>query len=242
MNKGAVIIPARYESSRFPGKPLADIQGKPMIQHVFQKCADAVGSSNVYIATDNSLIKEASELFGSQVIMTSTEALTGTDRLAEANIILDLDFVVNVQGDEPMASSDDIKMIYELMKKNTTNILNCYCDLSNDELLSPTIPKVIISNSGRLHYMTRGGAPFDKNGNPKGMFKQVCIYGFSREHLQFFHEHKSKTLNELIEDIEILRFLDFDYNINMIKVLPGGVAVDTPEDLERVRLKLKNKI
>ena len=236
MNSGAVVIPARYRSSRFPGKPLADINGMPMLQHVYNQCAEAVGRKNVYVATDDRRIVDAVEYFNGQVIMTSSSCLTGTDRVAEANKILDLDFIVNVQGDEPMVDPADIKVIYDRMTKSTDKILNCYCDIAPSEILMPTVPKVVISNSGRLLYMSRGGCPFDKGGAAQARYKQVCIYGFSRDHLKIFSKHAEKTANENIEDIEILRFLDLDITVDMIKVAEGSIAVDTLEDLARVKL------
>jgi 3-deoxy-manno-octulosonate cytidylyltransferase (CMP-KDO synthetase) len=234
MKSGAVIIPARYQSSRFPGKPLADINGMPMLQHVYNKCTKAVGSENVYVATDHNLIADAVACFGGQVIMTSPTCLTGTDRIAEANLSLNLDFIVNVQGDEPMVNPNDIKVVYQRMTKNTDRILNCYCDIASEEISMPTVPKVVVSKSGRLMYMSRGGCPFDKSGTAQAKYKQVCIYGFGREHLKLFSSHNQKTVNEKIEDIEILRFLDLDVPVDMIKVSTGGVAVDTPEDLSKV--------
>ena len=236
IKKGAVIIPARYKSSRFPGKPLVSINGKSMIQHVYERCVKAVGRENVYVATDNNDIKEAVELFGGQVVMTSSECLTGTDRFAEVNEYLDLDFLVNVQGDEPMVCPEDIRVVFDRMEKNSDDIVNCYCDIEDFEVEMSSVPKVVISQSERLIYMSRGGCPFNKFGNAKGKFKQVCIYGFGRHHLLAFKSHVGKTKNEEIEDIEILRFLDLDFEVHMIKVKAGGVAVDTPDDLDRVRV------
>lgn len=236
MNKGAVVIPARYESSRFPGKPLVDINGKPMIQHVFEKCAEAVGKDLVYVATDSKLIKLAVEAFGGKVVMTSKNCLTGTDRLAEVNNTLNLDFLVNVQGDEPMICPSHVSDIYKMMKKDCANVLNCFCDIEPEERESPTIPKVVLSSSSKLLYMSRMGVPSDKSLISHAKFKQVCIYGFSRDHLNFFAAQDGKSPNEMYEDIEILRFLDGDIPVQMVEVKKGSVAVDTPDDLIRVRL------
>jgi 3-deoxy-manno-octulosonate cytidylyltransferase (CMP-KDO synthetase) len=235
MNFGAVVIPARFESSRFPGKPLADIHGKPMIQHVYEACVKAVGMEAVYIATDSGSIKRVVESFSGKVIMTSENCITGTDRLAEVNESLNLDFLINVQGDEPMVSPQDIRKIFHLMSEDCTSVLNCYCDIDSQEKESPTVPKVVLSNSSKLLYMSRMGVPYDKEQRSHAMFKQVCIYGFSRNHLKFFSSQDKKSTNERYEDIEILRFLDFDIPVNMIKVDAGSYAVDTPEDLTRIR-------
>ena len=235
MNKGAVVIPARYQSTRFPGKPLADIHGKSMIQHVHEACVEAVGEDLVYIATDSDLIRKVAESFNGNVIMTSEKCLTGTDRLAEVNEILELDFLVNVQGDEPMIPPQQIAEIFSIMTKDSTAVLNCYCDIDSRERELPTVPKVIVSNSSKLLYMSRAGIPYDKELISHARFKQVCIYGFGRDHLRFYSSQVSKSSNEGLEDIEILRFLDFDIPVQMIKVSAGSYAVDTPEDLVRIR-------
>jgi len=119
-NNGAVVIPARLKSSRFPGKPLAKINGKMMIHHVYDRCVKAVGKRLVYVATDDSVISKAVKNFGGNVIMTSPDCLTGTDRLAEANMQLDYDFLVNVQGDEPMINPESIRTIFDAMMHNTS--------------------------------------------------------------------------------------------------------------------------
>lgn len=235
MNRGAVVIPARYKSTRFPGKPLADIHGKSMIQHVYDACVEAVGKDLVYIATDSDLIKKEAESFGGNIIMTSEKCLTGTDRLAEVNEILELDFLVNVQGDEPMILPQNIREIFNIMTQDSTSVLCCYCDIEAREKESPTVPKVVVSNSSKLLYISRSGVPFDQKLTSHARFKQVCIYGFGRGHLKFFSSQVTKSSNEVFEDIEILRFLDFDIPVQMIKVSAGSYAVDTPEDLLRIR-------
>ena len=233
--KYAVLIPARYESSRFPGKPLADINGKPMIQHVWDKCVSAVGSDKVYVATDDDRIAKVVKDFGGQYIMTSPNCLTGTDRLAEANELLQLDFIINVQGDEPMLEPNDIIKVRDEFIINPSQIVNAYTKISDSEdAYSTTLPKVVTSKSGNLLYMSRAAIPMGKNGNARNNFKQVCIYAFSKEHLEFFSLNPSKTKIEDVEDIEILRFLENDIPVKMIEVNNVGIAVDTPADLEKV--------
>lgn len=235
MPKGAIVIPARYQSSRFPGKPLADILGRPMIQHVYDKCCQAIDPSYVYVATDSHQIKSVVQSFNGKVIMTSSDCLTGTDRLAEANDYLNQEFLINVQGDEPMIDPASISSAYNYMANDSSQVLNCYSKIENNEIDMETVPKVVISESGRLLYMSRGGCPFDKEGNPQAKYKQVCIYGFNRKHLSIFRERSSKSINEETEDIEILRFLDLDVSVQMLEVSGRTIAVDTPEDLERVK-------
>ena len=121
-NKGAVVIPARYQSSRFPGKPLAIINGKTMIQHVYERCVKAVGPDLVFVATDSKEIENCVGEFGGKAIMTSSQCLAGTDRIAEANEILQLDFIINVQGDEPMTEPDHVSTLFEAMQENTSSV------------------------------------------------------------------------------------------------------------------------
>lgn len=234
----AVVIPARFQSSRFPGKPLVEICGKPMIQHVWERCCIAVGSSNVYIATDDDRIRDAVIKFGGQPIMTSSTCLTGTDRLAEANSYLNKDFLVNVQGDEPLIEPEDIHKVITAFQR-TGNITNAMCLISSeDEFRSLTVPKVTVSKSGRLLYMSRAGIPLTKSGDFKYGYKQVCIYAFSKNQLAFFYNQSSKTRHEEVEDIEILRFIESDYQVDMVEVKSGSLAVDVPDDVNAVIKKM----
>jgi 3-deoxy-manno-octulosonate cytidylyltransferase (CMP-KDO synthetase) len=235
---GAVIIPARFNSSRLPGKPLLEIEGKPMIQRTFERCVEAVGINKVIVATDSEQIIRSVEAFGGRAEMTASYHKTGTDRIAELNSRLSLDFVVNVQGDEPLINPADIKSVYAKMVSGQFGVLNCFAELSELEVKSPTVPKVAVSRSDRLIYISRGGVPYTKSGAPVPKFKQVCIYGFTKERLQQFARQRSKLPLEEQEDIEILRFLEMDVDVQMLKVNSDSLAVDTIEDLQRVRQML----
>lgn len=237
----AVVIPARFKSSRFPGKPLVDICGKPMIQHVWERSCQAVDSNNVFIATDDERIKNVAESFGAQVVMTPESCLTGTDRIAEANKVLKRDFIVNVQGDEPLINPLDIQSIVNEYQRSPGEVINAFCKISEDEdVFSLTLPKVVFSVSKQLLYMSRAAIPLTKSGINNFSYKQICIYAFSKEHLEFFLLQGQKTPLEEQEDIEILRFLENDYKVKMVEVEAGSIAVDTPEDLEKVLLSLHN--
>jgi 3-deoxy-manno-octulosonate cytidylyltransferase (CMP-KDO synthetase) len=231
----AVIIPARYDSSRFPGKPLADICGKPMIQHVWERCCKAVGREIVYIATDNSMISNVAGNFGAKVVLTSSNCLTGTDRVAEANNQLNYDFIINVQGDEPLINPKDILTVIDEYLLNPETVINAMSPINDEiEFRSLTIPKVVASKSGNLLYMSRSPIPTNKANSFVFGFKQVCIYGFSKKHLEFFASHHQKSTIEQIEDIEILRFVENDIPVQMVKVGNGSIAVDVPSDLDKV--------
>tara|TARA_B100000575_G_C23045822_1_gene601990 strand:- start:393 stop:1130 length:738 start_codon:yes stop_codon:yes gene_type:complete len=231
MKKGIVVIPARYKSSRFPGKPLAILDGKPLVKHVYDLCVQAVGKDKTFIATDAQEIQEVVKEFGGNCIMTSESNLTGTDRIAEVARKLKYDFYINVQGDEPFINHEDIKAIFSIMENDDSNVLNCYCEIRSDEMNDYSVPKVVFSDKNDLIYISRGDIPFNKNGMGSPKYKQVCIYGFNHQHLREFSNCKSKMFIEANEDIEIIRFLELGIKVKMVKVKNVSIAVDTPEDL-----------
>lgn len=232
----AVVIPARYQSTRFPGKPLVDLNGKTMIQRVWERCCKAVPKEMVYIATDSEEISSEVKKFGGQVVMTSSGCITGTDRVAESNLNLDRDFLINVQGDEPLINPNDIKLVVKTYQDNPGVIVNCMSVIkSQEEFRSLTVPKVVTTITGKLMYMSRAAVPGSKSDKFGKAYKQVCIYAFSREHLSFFFSQNKKTPVEESEDIEILRFLENDIPIQMVEVESSSMAVDTPCDADKVR-------
>ena len=240
MKKGIVVIPARYKSSRFPGKPLAILDGKPLIKHVYDLCVEAVGNGKTFIATDSSEIEEVVKEFGGNCIMTSESNLTGTDRVAEVARKLKYDFFINVQGDEPFINPADIKKIFSMMENDDSNVLNCYCEMRPDEINDFSIPKVVFSSKNDLIYISRGDIPFNKKGIGSPKYKQVCIYGFNHNHLKEFSNCKSKMFIEDNEEIEIIRFLELGIKVKMMKVKNVSIAVDTPEDLVNAEKFIKS--
>jgi len=231
----AIVIPARYASSRFPGKPLAEILGKPMIRHVWERCTEALEREHVYVATDDERIRRACEAFGARVIVTSADCLTGTDRVAEAAGSLDYGFLVNVQGDEPMLDPRDIVAVADSYRRSGGAVVNAMTPIRDErEYLSRNVPKVVATRDGRLMYMSRAPIPANKKGTFEQAWKQVCIYCFSPAQLAAFAAVSTKGTIERIEDIEILRFLDLGFEVRMVELGASSIAVDTPEDLERV--------
>jgi len=237
--RSVVVIPARYKSSRFPGKPLAKIYGKEMILWVCEVAEKSVGSENVYVATENEEIAHLVKNNGYQVVMTSDECLTGTDRVAEASKEIDADIFINIQGDEPLVSADDVNKVIEAKKDNPKHIINCMSKLHKDEDPSDVkIPKVVTDKDNDLLYASRGCIPMNKNGlDPiivgSEAYKQVCIYGFSKEQLDRFHSGK-KTSLESVEDIEIIRFLEKGMRVKMLELNTVSYAVDYPEDIKKI--------
>lgn len=232
--RSVVVIPARYKSSRFPGKPLAKIKGKEMILHVAEKAEQAIGKENVYIATENQLIANIVRKSGYKVIITSDSCLTGTDRIAEASKEINADIFVNVQGDEPMINPEDIKKVIKLKKDNPNYVINCMSQLHKDEDSNDKkIPKIVCDLEDNLLYSSRNSIPTRKSQDSKKIMKQVCIYAFSKSQLNKFYS-LSKTPLEFEEDIEIIRCLEKGMLVKMLKVDKVSYAVDYPEDIKIV--------
>tara|TARA_B100000579_G_scaffold202095_1_gene165236 strand:- start:86 stop:826 length:741 start_codon:yes stop_codon:yes gene_type:complete len=240
--KSCVIIPARYKSSRLPGKPLIDILGKPMIIWVAEIASKAVGISNVFIATDDTRIANAVNQKGYKYIMTSSSSLTGTDRVAEASLGLNYDIFVNVQGDEPLVSPKDILRCIDRKIKHKGHIINSYNLIDkNQDPSSINIPKVVINNAEELIYISRSLIPGFKDFKYKidSYLKQICIYGYNKKELLNFLEFGEKSEIEKSEDIEILRFFELGHPVKMFKSHNNSLSVDVVEDIEKVERELR---
>ena len=234
------VIPARYKSSRFPGKPLVKILGKPMIIHVLELSVKALGKDNVWVATDDDRIFNEVESWGYQAIMTSEMPKTGTDRLWEVAQKIPADFYINIQGDEPMLNPADIQKIRDARIASPDTIINGFCPIGpNEDPESVNIPKVIFDENHRMIYMSRKALPGVKAGLPPSVYyKQVCIYAFNYNELKAFGERDTKTYLESFEDIEILRFLEMGYPIRMVETSGASLAVDEPGDVAKVEAAL----
>lgn len=242
--RACVIIPARYASTRFPGKPLVSLLDRPMVLWVAELSAKAVGKDHVYVATEDNRIAAVVRRAGFNVLMTSAAALTGTDRLAEAARMINYDIYVNVQGDEPIVDPADIVACIEKKQAHPDFIMNGYCWIDESEdPANRNIPKVITDEAGRMIYMSRVALPGYKEvkNAPTRYMKQVCIYGFSREDLVQFSAFGRKSYLETCEDIEILRFLELGREIMMYECRPGSIAVDVQEDVAHVEAALRKK-
>jgi 3-deoxy-manno-octulosonate cytidylyltransferase (CMP-KDO synthetase) len=240
--RSVVVIPARYKSSRFPGKPLVNLIGKPMILWVSELSAKAVGKENVYVATDDSRICEVVIGAGFNAVMTSDKCFTGTDRVAEVANKISADIYINVQGDEPLVNPQDITNIIKIKEQNYDQIINGYCPISDDEdPKSLNIPKVVFTDNKILVYASREPIPGFKDieNAPSKYYKQVCIYAFSSNELQSFINYGKKSTLEASEDIEIIRFHEIEKKIRMVETTPGSLAIDVPDDVAKVEQELR---
>ncbi len=235
------IIPARYNSSRFPGKPLIKILGKPMVLWVAELSSKALGRENLFIATDDERIKNTVEAAGFKVVMTSNSLPTGTDRLAEVARNIKSDIYINIQGDEPTIDPNFITKVVEKKINNPESVICAMSKLnSSDDVFNVNIPKVIVNENTDMVYMSRLAIPGFKNevNKPKFYYKQVCIYAFNRKQLLSFSDFGRKSKLEKCEDIELLRFLDLKTSIKMVEVEGISYAIDVKEDIDIVTKRL----
>ena len=230
------VIPARYKSSRFEGKPLCLIKDIPMIKRTYIQASKSSQLTKLVVATDNNEIKEYCEKENIPVVMTSEDCLTGTDRISQVAANDHYDLYVNIQGDEPVIDPKSIDEIVEDFKRygNKYIAYNLYKTIDvKSEIESDTIIKTIVNEADELMYMSRLGIPFSKSINEPVFKKQVCVYGFTKKALEVFSS-RDKTLNEQFEDIEILRFLDMGYKVKMKETIVDSIAVDVPDDVKKV--------
>ncbi|MEZ7766453.1 3-deoxy-manno-octulosonate cytidylyltransferase [Haemophilus parahaemolyticus] len=242
-----VIIPARYASSRLPRKPLADIAGKPMIQHVWEKAQQA-GANRVIIATDHEEIEQVAKTFGAEVCMTSTEHNSGTERLAEViekMAIADDEIIVNVQGDEPLIPPVIIQQVAQNLAQNQVNMATLAVKLeTKEELFNPNCVKVVTDQKGMALYFSRAAIPFARDHfadcndafvASQSYLRHIGIYAYRAKFVNQYIRWQPTVLEKL-ESLEQLRALWYGEKIHveLAKEAPQ-VGVDTLEDLERVR-------
>ena len=238
-----IVIPARYESSRFPGKPLADIHGKPMIQRVHEAAVDS-GASEVVIATDSTMIGMAAEEFGATVCMTGTDHASGTDRLCEVVKKLawaDDTVVVNLQGDEPLTPPAIINQVaVNLINNRQAGCATLYTSLTQEEAKDPHIVKVVTDANGMALYFSRSIIPYIRDADDQAMAelkykRHIGLYAYRVELLKQFESMETCVL-EQAEKLEQLRLMWHGVRIHTAEAtsIPGR-GIDTPDDLERVR-------
>ena len=244
------IIPARYGSTRLPGKPLADIGGKPMIQHVYENTSRAKVLDQVLVATDDWRVEKAVKDFGGEVVMTSKDHASGTDRLAEVARKIKTDWVVNVQGDLPFIRPETITRAVRPMRRDRSIPMGTVCTPIDDEeeWRNPNIVKVVRDAKGFAIYFSRATIPYSRNdvSQSRGSRAQKKVWGhrhlglyvYRRDFLLKFARLRP-TLLEQAESLEQLRALAYGHRIFVADVEERSVEVDTPEDLEKAEQYLK---
>ncbi len=231
------VIPARYASTRFPGKPLADIDGRTMIEHVYRRVEASPLVSRVLVATDDVRIATTVTGFGGQVRLTRADHQTGTDRLAEVASTLDCDVIVNVQGDEPLLDSGAIAEVLAPFADPSISMTTLYRRIDNPaELWDPNVVKVVLDRAGFALYFSRAPVPHarDPRGGWPPLYKHIGLYGYRRSALLVLGSLEPTPL-ERAEALEQLRALEHGIRIKAVETAYDSIGVDTPEDLKQVR-------
>ena len=236
--KIAAIIPSRWESSRFPGKPLAPIAGKPMIRHVWERVIAADGIDDVIVATDDDRIVEAVAAFGGRAERTRSDHVSGSDRIAEVAVRIDAEAILNVQGDEPLVRPTDLAALAGLMRDDTDVRVATLCHaISADEAANANRVKVVRDADGNALYFSRAPIPHPREGAAAAYFQHVGVYAYRRDVLLGFGDLPVPAI-ERTESLEQLRLLHAGIAIRVIETEPTGPGVDTPEDIARVERRL----
>ncbi len=237
----AVVIPARYHSTRLMGKPLIKFNGIPMVVKTYKQCIKAVDQKLVYVATDDLRVKKVCEKNNIKVLMTSKDCLTGTDRVFEASKQLKAKTLINVQGDEPLFNPKDLKKLIEETKKFPNDVITGYCEITDKkQFFDVNVPKVVISKDNHIIYASRASIPFNKKKKFIKAWRQVCAYAFPKKRLELFYKLKKKTPLEKIEDLEYLRFIELGVKLRGLKMSKQSIAVDTIHDVKLVKKRLKS--
>lgn len=229
------VIPARFGSTRLPGKPLADIAGKPMIQRVYERVTNAKKPEVFIVATDDQRVYDVVQSFGGTVVMTDANHPTGTDRLAEvAQQYTDLDVIINVQGDEPMIDANLIDQLAELFESDDVlQMATVATPLLEEEYDEPSAVKVILNKRNDAMYFSRSLIPYPRHDFVNTPLKHIGIYAYRRQFLLDYAKMEP-TAAEQTESLEQLRALENGFAIRVITTDKRFVGVDTPEDLARV--------
>ncbi len=235
------VIPARFSSTRLPGKPLADIAGKPMIQHVYERAVKAVRPYKVIVATDHQLVYDAVKAFGGEVMLTSADHPTGTDRLAEvARSFPEAEVIVNVQGDEPLIEPAVIdQMAAAFDGRPELPMVTMMTAMRPEEYHDPNAVKVVTDQQGYALYFSRSLIPYPRVKNLRvPVYKHIGLYAYRRDFL-LQYAALSPTPLEQAESLEQLRVLEHGHRIKLLTTDHRFIGVDTPADLERVNALLR---
>jgi len=234
------VIPARYGSTRFPGKVLADLCGKPVIGHVYERARRAEGVDRLLVATDDERVAATVLAFGGEAVMTPSNLRSGTDRVAWALRESDAGLVINLQGDEPLIDPTTIERLIQVFRDEPgVGMASAMCPISERGVYQdPNVVKAVVSASGFALYFSRAPIPHSRSGDFPPCYQHIGIYGFRREALERFVAWPPGRFEE-VERLEQLRALEHGLAIRMVEIAAAPAGIDTPEDLERVRALLE---
>lgn len=235
------MIPARYQASRFPGKLMQDLVGKSVILTTYQATVNTHLFNDVFVVTDSQIIYNEIIKNGGKAIMSKSEHESGSDRIAEAVADMDVDVVVNVQGDEPFTKRETLEPLLEVFKLDNTNkiaLASLMTPLTDDkEIQNPNNVKVVVNKDNFAQYFSRSVIPFNRAGIAVKYYKHIGIYAFRKQALMDFTKLPMAPL-EVIEKLENLRFIHNNMPIKLVETDYNPIGIDTPEDLENARLLL----
>lgn len=234
------VVPARFASERLPGKPLAELHGKPMVVHVLERAARAEGLAQVLCATDDERIATAVRAHGFEAVMTDPLCMSGTDRVAEVarGVAANADVLLNIQGDEPLLDPRAVTLLATAFRDPAVGMATLCRELEDEEeIRRPQVVKVVTNLAGDALYFSRSRIPFDRSGMGAPVFGHLGLYGFRRDVLARFAALPPSPL-ETTEKLEQLRALENGIAIRVLTTRYAGFGVDTPEDLERARALL----
>ena len=236
MTKTAIIIPARYGSSRLEGKPLLKVNDKPIIQWVYEKAKSVKSADVVIVATDDERIFDAVKAFGGEVEMTSAEHKCGSDRIKEvADRHADFEYIINLQGDEPMIKKEMIEAVIDGVKNHNADISTLIRPIEDkNEVENPNLVKCVVDNNGFALYFSRSKIPFERKENPAPFYGHIGIYGYTRKALTTMTT-SSQTPLEISESLEQLRALQMGMRIKTSIINEKPVGIDTIEDFENFK-------
>jgi len=233
------MIPARYAASRFPAKLMQDLSGKPVILRTYEAAVNTKLFDNVFVVTDSKVIYETLASAGGKVMMSQKEHDCGSDRIAEAVADMDVDIIVNVQGDEPFTDRDSLAGVLEVFKDDKAKEIDLASLMvkitDEEEINNPNTVKVIVDNRNFALYFSRSPIPFPRDKSEKTVYyKHKGIYAFRKDALMDFHRLPMLPL-EATEKIEAIRYLEYGKKIKMVETTASGIEIDTPEDLQKAK-------
>lgn len=233
------VIPARYDATRFPGKLMEKLGNTSVIVQTFRATLSSGLFDDVIVATDSDVIQSEIEGIGGKVIMTRSDHVSGTDRIAEAVTNIEADIIINVQGDTPFINKEALEKLVSLFKDASVQVASLMDIISDEEaLIDPNVVKVCIDKMGNSLFFSRSLIPYPRTSSPIIHYRHIGVYAFRKEALIKFTEMEVTPLEEA-EKIECLRFLENGISIRMALTAPIGVDINTPEDLEKARQSLK---